>query len=176
MSLRPALKWLALVGLCFLPVATSGQERIHQVKVGPYGDEIRIIDAVIEPAPEGYKMQSMIIDVKPAKSKKEPPQSVQVDLTSTVRSLKTGKKEQQILVLRWKATGELEFKCDGKWVKQDASTAATIIETVKAVIENVPLDAKTPTEVTLPQEIEQRVSAALDGLGSKDLPCVRDVH
>ena len=176
MPFRTALKWLAFACLCFFPAIALGQERITTVKVGPYGDQVRIIVALIDPSPDGYKMQSMIIDLTPAKNKGDQPLSVQVDLTSTVRSLSTGKKQQYILLMRWKGPGEVELKCEGKWAKQDQTAPARVVETVKAVVENVPLNTKTPTDVTLPQEIGQRVSAALDSLGGKDLPCVRDIH
>ncbi|HEX8845706.1 MAG TPA: hypothetical protein VF791_13725 [Pyrinomonadaceae bacterium] len=145
--------------------------------VGPYNDEIRILIAFIEPTEVSYKMQTMIIDLAPLKNRNEEPSSVQVDLTSTIRSLSTEGKQQKIVILRWKQTGELELKCDGKWVKKDAASSTDkIIEVTKAVIQSVPLDAKTPTEVTLPQETEQKVSSLLNALHTENFPCLRTLR
>ena len=163
--------------LCFslMPAGASSQEQTKQVMVGRHGDQVRVVVAFMNLTEEGYKLQSLIIDLSPARNSKEPPSSVQVDLTSTLRSLATGKKQQQILVLRWKKPGELELKCEGKWAKRDMTAALNeIVETTQAVIRSVPLDAKSPTEVTLPPEVEQKVTALLDSLKTADLPCLRD--
>lgn len=173
MPCRAALKTLALALFCLCPAIALGQEKIRTVKVGPYGDQVRIVVTLIDPTADGYKMQSLIIDLTPAKNKGEQPSSVHVDLTSTVRTVGTGKKEQQILVLRWQGTGEAESKCDGKWTKPDGTETAQIVETVKAVIGKVPLATKTPIDASLPEELEQKVAAVLDSLRSKTLPCVR---
>jgi hypothetical protein len=162
-----------LMWLCFVPASAMCQERIREVRVGPNGDQVRIVVAFIEPSQEAYRMQSMIIDVKPVKNSKEP-SSFHVDVTSTDRSLSTGAKKQMIVLLRWKQTGEIELKCDGKWVKQDALLAINeIVEATKAVIRSVPLDTRTPTEVTLPDEVEQKVSSVLNSLETEDIPCLR---
>lgn len=101
------------VFLCLLPLSVLSQERITKVMSGPYNDGIRIVAAFIEPSGETFKMQSMIIDMESIKSNSEQPASVSVDLTSTVRTLATGAKKQKILQLRWKKSGEIEFRCDG---------------------------------------------------------------
>ena len=125
-----------LVCLCLLPASTFSQERIRKMMVGPNNDRIRIVVAFIEPSQEAYSMQSMIIDVDSVKNGKEQPSPFQVDLTSTVRSLSTGEKRQKILLLRWKKTGEIELKCDGKWIKRDVgSMMDKIVEATKAVIQ-----------------------------------------
>ena len=166
-----------LVCLCLLPASTFSQERIRKMTVGPNNDRIRIVVAFIEPSQEAYSMQSMIIDVDSVKNGKEQPSSFQVDLTSTVRSLSTGEKRQKILLLRWKKTGEIELKCDGKWIKRDVgSMMDKIVEATKAVIQSVPLDAKSPTEFTLSQELEQKVSAILNSLNTEDFQCLRSVQ
>jgi hypothetical protein len=170
---RCARRWLTLACLLAFPLVALGQEDLHQVKVGPYGDQVRIIDAVATPAANGYKLQSLIVDLTPAKNKKDPPSVVHVDLTSTVRDMQTGKKDQQALILRWSASGEFEVKCEGKWTKQDAAKFVTVVETVKALISSLPLDKKAPTDVTLPAEVEQKVSALLESLPASELPCVR---
>jgi hypothetical protein len=145
--------------------------------VGPNNDQIRIVVAFIEPSQEAYSMQSMIIDVDSVKNRKEQPSSFQVDLTSTVRSLSTGEKRQKILLLRWKKTGEIELKCDGKWIKRDVgSTMDKIVEATKAVIQSVPLDTKSPTEFRLSQELEQKVSSILNSLNTEDFHCLRSVQ
>ena len=166
-----------LVCLCLLPASTFSQERIRKMMVGPNNDQIRIVVAFIEPSQEAYSMQSMIIDVDSVKNRKEQPSSFQVDLTSTVRSLSTGEKRQKILLLRWKKTGEIELKCDGKWTKRDVgSTMDKIVEATNAVIQSVPLDAKSPTAFTLSQELEQKVSAILNSLNTEDFQCLRSVQ
>jgi hypothetical protein len=143
--------------------------------VGPNGDQVRVVVAFIDLSEDEYKMQSMIIDLTPVKNREEQPSSVQVDLTTTVRSLSTGEKKQKILLLRWNKTGEIELRCSGKWVKQDTGAVpGKIIEAIKAVIQNVPLDTKAPTDATLPQEVEQKVSSALNALNTEALPCIKD--
>lgn len=166
-----------LMCLCLMPVSGLCQGRIRKVMVGPKDDQVRIIVAFIEPTQESYRMQSMIIDLSPVKNRKEQPSFFQIDLTSTVRSLSTGEKKQKILLLHWKKTGEIELKCDGKWAKQDASSAIdNIVEVTKAVIQNIPVDMKTPTEVTLPQEVEQKVSSVLNSLDAENFPCLRNLN
>ena len=166
-----------LLCLCLVSATALSQERIRKVMVGTNGDETRIVIAFMEPAQEMYRLQSMIIDMTPVKNRNEQPSSVHVDLTSTDRSLATGEKKQKILLLRWTKAGELELKCDGKWVKHDTGAAIDkIVETTKAVIQSVPVDAKAPTEVTLPQELEQKVSLILNSLYTENIPCLRDVH
>ena len=110
---RRLCHWLTLACLCTFPVIALGQAEMHQVKVGPYGDQVRIIDALATPAANGYKLQSLIVDITPAKNKRDQPLAVHVDLTATVRDMQTGKKDQQALVLRWAANGDFEVKCDG---------------------------------------------------------------
>jgi hypothetical protein len=166
-----------LVCLCLLSASTFSQERIRKMMVGPNNDQIRIVVAFIEPSQEAYSMQSMIIDVDSVKNRKEQPSSFQVDLTSTVRSLSTGEKRQKILLLRWKRTGEIELKCDGKWIKRDVgSTMDKIVEATKAVIQSVPLDTKSPTEFRLSQELEQKVSSILNSLNTEDFHGLRSVQ
>ena len=163
--------------LCLAPATTAAQDQIRKFMVGPYGDQTRIIYAVTDILPDGYKLQSMIIDMTRVKNSNEEPSSVLVDLTSTVRSLSTGEKKQKILILRWKKTGELELKCDGNWTKQDKVAAIdTILETAKTVIQSVPLNTKTPTEVSVTPELEQKISLVFDSLNTKAMPCLRDVH
>ena len=173
MPFHTTLKLFAFVSFCLVTTLALGQERVRTVKVGPYGDQVRIVVALIEPAPDGYKMQSLIIDLTPAKTRNEPPSAVHVDLTSTVRTLSTAKKEQQILIMRWQGAAGVELRCDGKWVKQEGAETAQIVETVKAVIAKMPLETKALIDATLPEELEQRVGAALNSLSSKSLPCVR---
>ena len=171
--MRPMMK--LLVCLCLLQVSASAQEPIRKFMVGPREDQVRVVLAFAEPSQEGYKLRSMIIDLKPAKDRKEQPSAVHVDLTSTVRSLETGAKKQKILILRWNKAGELELKCEGKWKKQESVASIEKIVTVtRAVIEAVPLDAKAPTEVTLSGDLEQKVTAILDALFTEELPCLRD--
>jgi hypothetical protein len=119
----------------------------------------------------------MIIDLAPAKNKKDPPSSIQVDLTSTVRSLTTGAKQQKIIVIRWKKAAEIEFKCDGKWTRKDASPVVDqMVEVTNSVILSVSFDVKKPTPLTLPPELAQRIFSVLDGLNTADIPCLRDQH
>ena len=83
--------------LCFLPASIFCQEQIRQVKIGQNNNETRIFAVLIQPTETAFKTQSMIIDFKPLKKSKDLPESFTVDLTSTVRSLKTGAKNQKIL-------------------------------------------------------------------------------
>ena len=129
----------------------------------------------MEAAEDSYKLQTMIIDINPVKNKKDEPNSYYVDLTTTVRSLTTGNKNQKILVIRWQKSEEVEVKCEGgKWVKESAGPELNkIVDTIHAVVQNSPLDAKKVTEFTLPQSVEQNVTAALDGLKTSSLLCIR---
>jgi hypothetical protein len=167
-----------LVCLCLTSVTVSSQERIRKFMAGPVGsDQIRVVIALADPLQDGYRLQSMIIDMTPIKKRDEQPALIQVDLTSTIRSVSTGEKKQKILVLRWKKSGELELKCDGKWTKQDTVAAIDrIMEVTKAVVQDVPLDAKTPTDVNLSHDLEQKVSSILDALSTEEIPCLRDIH
>lgn len=185
--MRRITKLLICLSLLLAPAAAvtaalGQEERTRQFIVGPNGgDQTRILVAFAEPSQDSYKLQSMIIDLTSVKNKRDEPSAfVQVDLTSTVRSLTSGEKKQKILVLRWKKSGtEIELKCEGKWVKQSTPSAAAIdkiVEATKAVIESVPLDAKTPTEATLSPELEQKVSSILNALDTEDIACLRSVR
>ncbi|HEX8368413.1 MAG TPA: hypothetical protein VF604_07710 [Pyrinomonadaceae bacterium] len=123
-------------------------------------------------------MQSMIINLEPAKNKKEQTSAFFVDLTSTVRNLSSGEKKQKILLLQWEKSGAIELNCGGKWMKQDKSDAAieNIAEVTRAVIQSVPLDEKTTTRVTLPPEVEQKVISILNSLQTENLPCLRSLN
>jgi hypothetical protein len=167
------LKLLLYVSL--IPASVFSQDQIKKVMVGPAGNSIRVVAAFIEPSQESIKTQSMIIDVNAVKNKTERPSFYQVDLTSTVRSLSTGDKNQKILILRWKKDGEIEFKCEGKWEKKSAGAAIDrIVETTKAVIQSVPLDKEAPSEVTLPEEVEKKISSIFNTLDTESLPCSRN--
>jgi len=166
-----------LICLCCLGGTALSQESIRKVMVGPNDNQTRIVVAFIDPTETSYKMQSMIVDFGQVKSRKEQPASFQVDLTSTDRLLSTGAKQQKILVLRWKKTGEFELKCDGKWVKQESSPMLTnIVAVTQTLIDNVPIDAKKPTEATLPQDVEQKIISLLNSLDTQKYPCLRSVN
>ena len=71
----------------------------------------------------------------------------------------------------------MEVKCEGgKFVKETAgSELDKIVEMVKAVVRNAPLDTKgDPVEFTLPKDVEQRVISILNSLDTSTLKCVRD--
>ena len=166
---------MLLVCLCFVPVAALGQERVTKGMAGPSDDKFRVLVSFIAMTEDSYKLQSLIIDVNRAKDKKEQPTFFYVDLTTTVRSLTTGEKKQRILVLRWGKSTEIEVKCEGgKWAKQKLGPEIDkIVETVKAVIQNSPLDAKKAVEITLSQDVEQKVTSILNGLETSDAACIR---
>jgi hypothetical protein len=165
---------MLIVCLCLVPAA-FGQERITKTTAGPNGETFRIAVAFIEPTEDSYKLQSLFVDVNPVK-KNEQPTSFYVDLTTTVRSLATGEKKQKILVIRWEKSGDVMVKCEaGKWAKQTTGPELdNIIETVKLVVQNAPLKAQEPTDFKLPPDVEKRLTAILDGLGTSTLTCVRD--
>lgn len=166
-----------LLCLCLFSSTIFCQDRIRKTMVGPYNDQVRIVISFVDPLDEGFKMQSMIIDMDRVKDNKEQPKSVFVDLTSTVRSLSTGKKDQKILLLRWNKKGEMELKCEGKWVKQSSASATEkIVETTNSIIQNIPLNTKSPTEITLTQELEQKIEAVLNSLNTENFPCLRVVN
>ena len=165
------------VFLCILPLSVLSQERITKVMSGNYNNGIRIVAAFIEPSGKTFKTQSMIIDLDSIKSNSEQPDSVSVDLTSTVRNLTTGEKKQKILQLRWKKSGEIEFRCDGKWVKKDSDTGTEkIIEAVKAIIRVIPLKSKDTTELTLKSDVEQKIIAVLNSLDTEKFTCLRSLN
>ena len=168
-----------LICLCLLsiPVTITGQERIRNTIVGPYGDETRVVIALTDPLPEGYRLQSMIIDLTPIRKKTDEPSLVQLDLTSTIRAVTTGEKQQKILILRWKKNGELEVKCEGKWTRQEGGPAMEgIVIITKAVIQTLPTDVKRPTEFTLAPDLEKRISSIFDSLSTEKFQCLRDLH
>ena len=165
-----------LLCLCLLPVTVFCQERITNVMVGTNGDQKRIVVAFVEPTDDSFKMQSMIVDLTPVKNKKDQPAGVFVDLTSTVRNLATGEKKQKILQLRWQKTGEVEFKCDGKWKKLTADAATNkIVEAVTALVQIAPLNTKEPAKLNLPADIEQKIISVLDSLTIETFSCLRNL-
>ena len=161
--------------LALVSVTVTGQERIRKFMAGPNGDQIRVIIALTDVLEDGYKLQSMIIDMSRIKTTSEQPSFVQVDLTATVRSLVTGAKQQKAFILHWNKAGQVELKCNGKWTKHNTSPGIEkIIEVTKSVVENIRLDAKTPTEVTLSPQLEQEIAAILDALKPENLPCLKE--
>ena len=166
---------MLIVCFCFVSVTAFGQERITKIMAGPNEDQFRVLVSFIEATEDSYKLQSLIIDVNRVKDKQEQPTSFYVDLTTTVRSLTTGEKKQRILVLRWGKSAEIEVKCEGgKWIKQKPGPEIDkIVETVKAVIQNSPLDAKKPVEMTLPQDVKQKVTSTLNALETSTAECIR---
>jgi hypothetical protein len=152
---------------------------MSKVMVGQSGDQLRIVVAFIEPAPESYTMQTMIITLDPkAKNKQEQPTAFLVDLTSTIRNLSSGAKKQKILLLQWKQSGAIELKCDGKWTKQDKPDAAIekIAEVTKLVIRGATVNAQNPPEATLHPDITQKVLTILNSLQTENLPCLRSAN
>lgn len=163
--------------LCLMPLGVFCQDRVTKAMAGPDAEgNIKIVVAFVEPTDITFKMQSMIIEMSPIKNKNEQPASVFVDLTSTVRTLSSGEKKQKILQLRWDKTGAVEFRCDGKWKKQETANAPTgkIVETAKALFEIIPLDAKEPTDITLTPALEQKIIAVLEALNPQDFSCLRE--
>ena len=167
----------SILCLCLFSVSVFCQDRIRKTVVGPNDDKIRVVISIIDPSEDGYKLQSMIIDIDPIKDGKEQPKSVFVDLTSTVRSLSTGKKDQKILQIRWNKKEEIETRCDGKWKKGTSATSTDkIVEVTKDIIQNIPLNLKNPTEFTLTPEIEKKIDAVLNSLNSENFSCLRIVN
>jgi hypothetical protein len=161
--------------ICFFSCAVLGQERITKRMAGPANGQYRIAVAFITPTDESYKLQSLIIDIEPVKNKKDLPTAYYADLTTTVRSLTTGSKDQKILVIRWNKGSDVEVKCDGgRWTKETTGPELdAIVEVIKQVVKNSPLDAKDTTEFTLPTALEQKITTALDSLTTSSLKCIR---
>ena len=163
--------------LCFLMATVFSQDRIRKSMVGPHDDQTRVVIAFTDLLEDGYRLQSMIIDLTPAKDRKEEPSAIQLDLTSTVRSLSTGAKKQKILILRWKKSEELEIRCDGKWTKHEVGLALeNVVATTKMIIQTLPLNTKTPTEFTISPEVEQKISSIFDSLNNQNVPCLRELN
>lgn len=166
-----------LVTTSLLCVGAAAQERIRTAKVGAYGDQTRVIIALVDPVPEGYKMRSMIIDLTPLRKKQEEPSETHLDLTSTVRAVVTGSRDQKILILNWKKNGPLTAKCDGDWKEQERTPAfEKIINVTQAVIQIVPSTPKEPKDFELPSDIEQKIIAIFDSLNAESVPCLRQLH
>ena len=159
---------------CVAPFSVSAQDRIASAKAGPRGDQFRVIVAFITPNADEYRMQSLIIDVDPVK-KKESPTSYVADLTTTTRNLATGEKKQRILVLRWEKSGPIEVKCDGgKWSKLgNGLELEKIVELVKTVVQNAPVETKDLVDFSLPSKIEADVLSVLNGIETSGIKCVR---
>lgn len=164
-----------MVCLCIFSGTALCQEQMTKMMAGPSGDTFRVLVSFIAITDDTYNMQSMIIDVDPVKNNTQTPTSYYADLTATVRSMETGEKKQRILVLRWGRSGEVEVKCEGgKWARQTTGPELDkIVETIKAVIQNAPLDTKKAIEFTLPKAVGQNVIAVLNGLETSKLICVR---
>ena len=163
-----------LIGLFVLPLSVFCQEKIQKFMVGSNNGQTRVLITFVEPTEAGFNMQSMIIDLDAIKDKNEKPKSVTVDLTSTVRSLGSGKKDQKILLIRWNKNEEIEMKCDGKWTKKDSDSAAQkIIETTKTIIQNIPLNAKEATEISLSDENIKKIESVLASMKTENFSCLR---
>jgi len=171
------MRWLPIVilSVCFaFPVYS--QEVMTKTMAGPSGDQFRILVTFMSAGNEGsYKLQSFILDINRVK-KNEQPTSFYLDLTTTDRNLATGAKKQKILVQCWKTSGDVEVKCEsGNWIKQSSGPDFDkISETVKAVIQIAPLDAKDPKEFELPKDVAAKITDLLNSLPTSKLQCVRD--
>lgn len=172
------LLFILLIGLFALPLSVFCQEKIQKFTVGPNGDQTRIVLSFVEMANNDYKMQSMIIDLDAVKDKNERPKSVTVDLTSTVRSIGAAlKKNRKILLIRWNKSEEIEMKCDDNWTKKESDSAAQkIIETTKAVIQNVPLNGKEAIDISLPDEIVKKIESVLESMKPVNFSCLRIIN
>lgn len=163
--------------LLFLSVSIFSQDRIQQVMVGPTEENFRVVIAFIDPLQDAYKMQSLIIDFDNPKFKNELPNTFKIDVTSTVRSLTTGEKKQKILILQVKNSNEIQFKCDGKFVKKDSTPNTNkLIETVKLILKSLPLDSKKPAEVKLTKDIEDKVDSVFKSVTTEEFPCLRSIN
>jgi len=153
-----------------------GQERAIKAVAGPNGDWVRVLVTFMSTGEDSYRLQSAIIDVNRAKNKAEESTAFYVDLTTTDTLIETGAKQQKILVLRWDATSEVEVICsDGQWIKQTkGSELSNIVETIKEVIKQTPLDSKSVVEFTLPKGVTSKLASILDSLSTSKLACIRD--
>ena len=157
-----------------LPLSVFCQEKIQKSMVGQNNGQTRVVISFAEMSESDFKMQSMIIDLDAIKDKNDKPKSVNIDLTSTVRALGTGKKNQKILLIRWNKNEEIEMKCDGKWTKKASDSAArNIIETTKTIIQNIPLNAKEATDVTFSDEVVKKIEAVLDSMKIENFSCLK---
>ena len=158
MCMRLIIIWNLLLCLCIFSGRSTCQDRTTMM-AGPTDGQFRIVVAFMAASGDSYKLQSMIIDTNLTKNKKDQPTSYYVDMTATVRSLTNGSKDQKILVIRWEKSGDVEVKCEGgRWAKETAGPELnTIIDTIKVVVQNSPLDAKKVTEFDLPQSVQQKV-------------------
>src|SRR4051812_45629286 len=139
---------LTILILLFFANADDAQEVMTKTMAGPNGDHFRIIVTFLSVVSEdSMRLQSFILDIDRVK-KNQQPTSFYLDLTTTDRNLTTGAKKQKILVQRWKTSGDVEVKCEGaKWIKQSSDPEFDrISETVRAVIQIAPLDAKETKE------------------------------
>src|SRR5262249_17803267 len=155
------MRWILMLLLFVsLFVSVRGQEVVTQTMAGPVGEKYRILLAFMSMEDQGsYKLQSFILDTNRVK-KNEQPSAFYLDLTSTIRNTATGEKKQKILVQRWITPADVEVKCDGgKWIKQSSSPELDLItDTVKSVIQIVPLDAKDAKEFELPPDLSKKIT------------------
>jgi hypothetical protein len=172
--MRFILKLAVLV--CFLSCGAIGQERAIKAVAGPNGDWVRVLVTFMSTGEDSYRLQSAIIDVNRIKNKAEEPTAFYVDLTTTDTLIETGAKQQKILVLRWDPTSEVEVICsDGQWIKQTkGSELSNIVETIKEVIKQTPLDSKAVMEFTLSKGVTSKLASILDSLSTSKLACIRD--
>jgi hypothetical protein len=171
------MRWLPTILLCLLfSFSVHSQEVMTKTLAGPNDDQFRIAIAFMSQGDDNsYKLQSFILDINRVK-KNEQPTSFYLDLTTTVRNLTTGAKKQKILVQRWKTAGDVEVKCEAsKWIKQSSDPEFDrISETVRAVVQIAPLDAKETKEFDLPKDLAAKITDLLNGLPNSKLQCVRD--
>lgn len=157
-------------------VSVLSQDRIQQIMVGPAENAFRVVIAFIEPTEESFKTSSLIVDFVKPKDKNDIPTTFKIDITSTVRSLATSEKKQKILILLVKNSTEIQFKCDGKYVKKDSTpNTGKLIETVKAILKFLPLDTTKPTNVKLTKEIEDKVDSVFKSINTEEFPCLRSL-
>jgi hypothetical protein len=163
--------------LLLFSVGVLSQDRIQQIMVGPAEDKFRVVIAFIDPTEDSFKMQSLIVDFDKPKDKNDLPTTFKIDVTSTVRSLATGEKKQKILILQVKNSTEIQFKCDGKYIKKDSTpNTDKLIETVKAILKTLPLDSKKPTAVKLSKETEANADLVFKSVNTEEFPCLRNLN
>ncbi len=173
------MRIVAKLFFCFLLFSTSilAQDKFQKISVGPAEIGFRAVIAFIEPVGEAFKMQSLIVDYDKPKDKNDLPTTFKIDVTETVRSLSTGEKKQKILILIVKNSTEIQFKCDGKYLKKDSTPNTNkLIETVKDVLKSLPLDSKKLTDVKLSKEIEDKVNAVFKSVDTEEFPCLRNLN
>lgn len=118
--------------LLILAAVSLGQERMVKNMAGLTADGNRSAVTFMSVAGDSYTMKTLFVDTERVKNKSDEPTSFYIDLTSTVRNIKSGDKVQRILVMKWNGSSPVQVKCENsRWAPQ---TTGPELDTIIAAV------------------------------------------